>query len=864
MHLRKHNLISILLMLLMLGNIVGAVWIYPDVDIVTSVNPIYNIGGNFTLNTKSPQNFTSVEIGAYYTNLSWDGVTYHNITYVTTIRRNPPSVSVIDLIGECEMGNYIINLSFDVYAPIDWTVTILSAEVITELGETESLSFTGVQMNSTQRTFTTLYNPSNTLNIPTQSYFRMNVSLSAENDTLFYNGSFSTGLHVPLFTVEKLDPPYNVTSTFNGTWSSINTSWDTGNNSDFNVIVRNNNTYPICPADGYEVQNSTSIFYNVSVTTGDEFYLAIFSYSTATHAYSNATNLPWGGIQLQCFNESNPSQAINFDIEITNSDATQIYTASDVSNGQSISFDDIPYGDNTVIIISNSSYKLRTYYKDLDFNHFYNYSFYLPPLTTPIPPGEDPGEGELRTCTNVALVTNPAINATISLTYSLDSIISVYRYDNIPTYTSYTDSISVTNPAVNVTINFTRVPNSITAVYIYNNTLYGGWVLVPQDMYTYNSTEVEIDNSWLDANTSMARVDYLYISSYIGNWYTVPDSMYTASSTAVEIDNATLNNDTTMVKASYYYMYYSGDVIDTQLYILCVVGPQGEYTSPPIENAKIIVKRYINTSDSYEEIASLLTDANGNVEVYLIPETHLKIFVSKEGYKETISDYIPSIDVPTKTFRLYPEEQEYLEYDLFSDIITFKATMNENATILIEYCDSNETTVNTTINLYNLSGTGNNRTLIDSTFSTSNCFSYYVYGIDRNLTHLVKMWFNNTATFDVDSPVTLMVLAQFNDPHFFDIDDRIKNVIGPAEFGVDVGWHNIIAFMLPLIFLVSFGVYNTTLGIFAFGTSLGLIQGIYAIWMTNSINPLLIALCPIAIAIGVIYAMITNKAEGGL
>jgi hypothetical protein len=146
--------------------------------------------------------------------------------------------------------------------------------------------------------------------------------------------------------------------------------------------------------------------------------------------YSSGLNISWGALGLSCYNESNPSQAIGFDIEITNSDASITYTAIDLTNTQYIDLNDIPYGDNTVIIITNSSYKLRTYYKDLTVNQFYNFSFYLPPLETESDDGTE--DGTLRTYTNVAEVTNSSVNVTINLTHTLESTIGVYRYDNIP------------------------------------------------------------------------------------------------------------------------------------------------------------------------------------------------------------------------------------------------------------------------------------------------------------------------------------------------------------------------------------------------------------------------------------------------
>jgi hypothetical protein len=232
------------------------------------------------------------------------------------------------------------------------------------------------------------------------------------------------------------------------------------------VVVRSNTSQPVCPTDGYEVQNNTNGFYNVS-RTFTEAYFTVFTYNATTHSYGTGVPMLWGGIQLQCFNESNTSQAIGFDVEITNNDASVVYTASDVSNGHTISFDDIPYGDDTIFVISNSSYRQRIYYYDLVANHFYNYSFYLPPIETPTGP--------------------------------------------------------------------------------------------------------------------------------------------------------------------------SGNTTETQLYYIVVIN---EYDQP-VKDVRVSIKRYISATDTYLNVSTLFTDGNGVVSLYLIPNEHYKLFLTKTGYDNEISEFFP-------------------------------------------------------------------------------------------------------------------------------------------------------------------------------------------------------------------------------
>lgn len=744
----------------MVCNSVGAVWFYAGTNI--------SIVGNMTLDVVMDQNFTYVEIGTNYTNLSWDGTTYHNITFVSNVSSNESIIQRSTGHGLSQTTN----ISFDLYAPSDYAVSV-SLKVITAAGVTDATATpTLYHSNATHRQYQYDYNPSDTIPDAGLGEFDVNISATVTNATLTYTGY---NLTEDLFQVFLVEPPYNGSSIYNTTLNSVNLTWDNGNNSEYTIVVQNNNSYPTSPSDGWVRSNSTSFTtFNDSSVFSTRYY-TIFNYNSTYNAYSSGLDIPWGALGLSCFNESNPSQAIGFDIEITNSDASITYTASDLTNIHYIDLNDIPFGDNTVIVVTNSSYKLRTYYKDMVLNSFLNYSFYLPPLETT---RGDTDDGTLRTYTDVKSVTNSSNDITVTLTHTLEEMIGVSVYN-----------ISGTYPE---------------------------WVSVPNDNYTISGNDIIINQSVLDDNT-------------------------------------------TMVKVTYYYMDYD-NTVDTQLYILTVVGPQNEYTSPPVEGAKIIIKRYINTSGLYEEITSLLTDANGNADVYLIPETNLKIFISKDGYDSTVSTYIPSIDIPTKTFRITPTVTTPSSYDIFWDNITFTGEMFINGTIKVTYSDNNESTIDTQIYLYDVfNGTD---TLINTHSNTSNSsFVYWVASINTSRDHELWLYFNNSANYaGVTAPVVIMVFAVNkswgDDITKFDLEQRFELNFGPLA----LGYINVIAIIIPIILLCIFGMYNVGLGILSAGVSLGFIEVFLDVWTTNAFNPLLALMCPVAISIGFLY-VITVKGE---
>ena len=148
-----------------------------------------------------------------------------------------------------------------------------------------------------------------------------------------------------------------------------------------------NYTIETMPDIGHRYSNWTVNGSKVCNVSGLTYATTYTVYVNATDYYGsgNWTNITYsfhtvGGLQFNCFNESNTSQAIRFNIEISNQSGTEVFVAENIANGYSINLSDTPKGENTIIIVSNSSYETRVYYYDLVDEIFYNLSFYLPPL----------------------------------------------------------------------------------------------------------------------------------------------------------------------------------------------------------------------------------------------------------------------------------------------------------------------------------------------------------------------------------------------------------------------------------------------------------------------------------------------------
>ena len=199
--------------------------------------------------------------------------------------------------------------------------------------------------------------------------------------------------------VTYVDPPTDGVSLYDTANYRLNLSWTNVNRSDAVVVVQRNDTYATSATQSgnWIRQNSSTYFWNESWTETSGGYFTIFSYNATASMYSyNYTtplglDIPWGAIAVSVFNESNASQSIGFNIQITNEEGTETYTAYNQVNTLYLDLNDIPYGERTIVRIWNISYRERDSYYDFYQNNFYNLRFYLPALE--IPPGGDPGGG---------------------------------------------------------------------------------------------------------------------------------------------------------------------------------------------------------------------------------------------------------------------------------------------------------------------------------------------------------------------------------------------------------------------------------------------------------------------------------------
>jgi len=393
---------------------------------------------------------------------------------------------------------------------------------------------------------------------------------------------------------------------------------------------------------------------------------------------------------------------------------------------------------------------------------------------------------------------------------------------------SFTNSINVSNPSSDATITYSHLLDSMISVEIYNKSLY---------------------------------------TSY-GGWYYVSENYYSTTNSVLTIDKAILDSNTTIARVSYYYLYCPSQTIETPLYYLRVVEEtSSEFTDAykGVDDVYVSVKRYMSCEDKYVNVSVLLTDANGYCNVFLIPGVLYKVEVNDDSYNYMISDYIPASpnewgQTTEKVFKIEPTIPDIVNYDPFS--ITITGTIKTNGSLYVVYRDDNGGTIDWKILVYeNYNGT---LSLNATHTGTNNSYSFYLEDINTSRSHLIKLFYNNTANFmpTYNPPLSYSVLPSTTwgiDSTPFDLESRIESIFGEN----DLGWVNIVAVSLTFLVLASLSPFNVGLGLISSGITLGLTQALLMTYVDPlNINPLLWVLVFVLILLGILYFM--TKGEGGI
>lgn len=244
--------------------------------------------------------------------------------------------------------------------------------------------------NTTKTTSGTIEITQGSLNPGTIYYYRLNANDTKGNTT---RGNTRYSLTNPDIPIYQSITPYFSNSTIYLTWTK-----GTGAN---NTIIRySTSSYPTTPTEGDLLYNGTGTSAWLSVSFNTSYKISLFSFTVwgSLSRYSASASVPWGGCSFNCYNESS-GLPIKYNVLISNQQGDQTYYGPSLEGWQFINTTEIPMGTNIGFYVSgwnntNQSYYSRMNYHTILPDIFYNFSFYLPPTTTPQTP-EDENESYL-------------------------------------------------------------------------------------------------------------------------------------------------------------------------------------------------------------------------------------------------------------------------------------------------------------------------------------------------------------------------------------------------------------------------------------------------------------------------------------
>lgn len=369
-----------------------------------------------------------------------------------------------------------------------------------------------------------------------------------------------------------------------------------------------------------------------------------------------------------------------------------------------------------------------------------------------------------------------------------------------------------------------------------------------------------------DENTSLIISSWdVFISNQDGS------NVYNSSSNnnPLSINNTLLptgEDISILVSADNYEdrIYYL-DISSNGFYTLDVYLPESSYANlyvirvvdvfdQALKDAFVKVFEFDNGSGIYQPVSSSYTDANGETSVSLYPSIQYKLNISCSGYRSiTVKEYRPDpvyygIYYP-KTFELQALVSEPDIYD-FWDYITFTAVMYENNSIFVNYVDSLSGTIDVTFRVFEVYNYSEVFVSIETSMSNSFCF--WVYGINVSRQHRVVIYLNHSVLgYNLKS--ILVGPIYFNqsdlDDKKSDFENKWYNVFGD-NFDIDIV--NMLFIYIPSVLILvllakkehpEIGTVVCGLWIAFIGTRL-------------SVDPVVYALAPFIIALGIILAIV--------
>lgn len=222
--------------------------------------------------------------------------------------------------------------------------------------------------------------------IETYKFSAMAISEVATDDTnvacsdlyavgnYLYASCYGSGIYA--YRIVSPSTPTNVSSVFNTTSLDLNITWDIGADSDTTLVRKSVDDFPSSTTDGTLVYNGTSNT-TIEASINQIYKYTLWGYNATMNCFSSPAYLSWNASWINCYNETDGSNVTCWDVEISNSDGSQVYNYSCANNSLIINTSQLPTGNNVIFHFSADDYESRSYI--IDITDTVNLDAYLPP-----------------------------------------------------------------------------------------------------------------------------------------------------------------------------------------------------------------------------------------------------------------------------------------------------------------------------------------------------------------------------------------------------------------------------------------------------------------------------------------------------
>ena len=133
----------------------------------------------------------------------------------------------------------------------------------------------------------------------------------------------------------------------------INITWVNGTGANATLLRRKTGSYPSSVTDGTQLYNGTGTYY-VDTDININYYYTLWSYNDSVNLYSDANDVEFGGIIINCYDEDT-NDSLWFDVSIFNQDGSQAYESNNNTNPLNLNVSQLPIGTDIKIVVRAAS-----------------------------------------------------------------------------------------------------------------------------------------------------------------------------------------------------------------------------------------------------------------------------------------------------------------------------------------------------------------------------------------------------------------------------------------------------------------------------------------------------------------------------